>query len=102
LIESSDLYMFTGLSPVGSIDPPLTIIESLILGTPVVSYDTGGIGEVLNGNNLVPYHDSTSLAKTASEILHDHSSKEPRPDLLTTYGSETAAKRFEQIYQGLL
>jgi glycosyltransferase involved in cell wall biosynthesis len=102
LIESSDLYMFTGLSPVGSIDPPLTIIESLILGTPVASYDTGGIKEILNGNNLAPYHNYTALAKTASEILQNHPSRKPRPDLLTTYGSENAAKKFERIYQELI
>ena len=102
LIESSDLYMFTGLSPVGSIDPPLTIVESLILGTPVASYDTGGIKEVLNEKNLVPYRDYTALARTASEILQSHSSREPRPELLSTYGSENAAKRFEHIYQELI
>lgn len=102
LIESSDLYVFTGLSPVGSIDPPLTIVESLILGTPVASYDTGGIREVLNESNLVPYHDYTALAKTASEILRSHASRKPRPDLLTTYGSENAAMRFEHIYEELI
>jgi len=102
LIESSDLYMFTGLSPVGSIDPPLTIVESLILGTPVASYDTGGIKEVLDENNLVPYQDYVALAKTASEILRDHAPRKPRPDLLATFGSENAAKRFEHIYQELI
>jgi len=87
---------------VGSIDPPLTIVESLILGTPVASYDTGGIKEVLDENNLVPYQDYVAYAKTASEILRDHAPRKPRPDLLATFGSENAAKRFEHIYQELI
>jgi len=102
LIESSDLYVFTGLSPIGSIDPPLSIIESLILGTPVVSYDTGGIREILNGSNLVPYQDYASLAKIASDVLNRHAPKQPRPDLLAKFSAENGAKQFEKIYQQLV
>ncbi len=102
LIRSSDLYVFTGQSPAGSIDPPLSIIESLILGTPVLSYDTGGIGEVLAQNCLVGYEDHTSLARLACEVLRRNGPNNPRPELLSTYGSEAAAKRFEEIYQGLI
>ncbi len=102
LIRSSDLYVFTGQSPAGSIDPPLSIIESLILGTPVLSYDTGGIGEVLDQNSLVGYEDYTSLAELACKVLRRNGANNPRPELLSTYGSEAAAKRFEEIYQGLI
>ena len=102
LIRSSDLYVFTGQSPAGSIDPPLSIIESLILGTPVLSYDTGGIGEVLDQNSLVGYEDYTSLAELACKVLRRNGANNPRPELLSTYGSEAAAKRFEEIYHGLI
>ncbi len=99
LIESSSAYVFTGMSPVGSIDPPLTIIESLILGTPVVSYDTGGISEILNEEDLVEYQDYVSLANLACRVLDKGGARTSRPELLSSFGSEAAARRFQQIYR---
>ncbi|HVH15887.1 MAG TPA: glycosyltransferase family 4 protein [Candidatus Angelobacter sp.] len=102
LIQSSNLYVSTGLSPIGSIDPPLTLIEAQILGTPVLSYDTGGISEVLDENELVKYRDYTGLAKLAIETLKRNGAKNPRLDLLSRFGSQAAAKHFEGIYQNLM
>jgi len=101
LIQSSKLYVSTALSPIGAIDPPLTLIEAKILGTPVLSYDTGGIGEILDGKRLAKYKDYSGLASLATESLKRNESKSPRLDLLTTFGSEAAAKHFEEIYQSL-
>lgn len=101
LIEASDLFVFTGLPPVGSIDPPLTLIESLIIGTPVVSYDAGGISEIVDSSSLVKYGDTDSLAKAASHQLQTEASKKPRPDLLQTFSSKNATKRFLHLYEGL-
>ncbi len=98
LMEASDLYVFTGLPPIGSIDPPLSIIESLILGTPVASYDAGGIGEVLNSDNLVEYGDRNALAELATKLLKERGARRQRPDLLKSFSSEAAVKRFEEIY----
>ncbi len=98
LMETSDLYVFTGLPPIGSIDPPLSIIESLILGTPVASYDAGGISEVLDADNLVKYGDRNALAELATKLLEKRGTKRQRPDLLESFSSETAVKRFEDIY----
>jgi glycosyltransferase involved in cell wall biosynthesis len=98
LMETSDLYVFTGLPPVGSIDPPLSIIESLILGTPVASYDAGGISEVLDSDNLVRYGDRKALSKLAITLLEKKGTTRQRPDLLESFSSETAVKRFEEIY----
>ncbi len=101
LMTSVNLYAFTGLSPIGSIDPPLSVIESLILGTPVVSYDTGGISEILDQDNLVPYRDYVSLARRASKFLDGEEGVRPRPDLLSRFSSDRASARFEEAYQEL-
>lgn len=102
LMQESDLYVFTGLPPVGAIDPPLTIIESQIFGTPVLSYDAAGISEVLGPENLVRYGDVKALADLARDVLEKPASREPRPDLLQRYGSEKAAKQFEGFYEKLV
>jgi glycosyltransferase involved in cell wall biosynthesis len=102
LMEQSDLYVFTGLPPVGAIDPPLTIIESQILGTPVLSYNAAGICEVLGPENLVRYGDVKALAELARHLLENPTSREPRPDLLQKYGSENAARQFERFYEKLV
>jgi glycosyltransferase involved in cell wall biosynthesis len=101
LMEASDIYMFTGLPPIGSIDPPLTIIEALILGTQVLSYDAGGIKEIVDQDRLVKYGDTAKLAEQAFQLLQHRTEKRPRPDLLETFSSENAAKQFEKIYEGL-
>ncbi len=98
LMADSDLYVFTGMPPIGSIDPPLSIIESLILGTPVASYDAGGIREVLDADNLVKYGDRNALSELATKLLEKKGARRQRPDLLESFSSETAARRFEAIY----
>jgi glycosyltransferase involved in cell wall biosynthesis len=101
LMEASDMYMFTGLPPIGSIDPPVTIIEALILGTQVLSYDAGGIKEIVDQDRLVTYGDTAALAEQAFQLLQRRTEKRPRPDLLEAFSSENAAKQFEKIYEGL-
>ena len=101
LIRSSSLYVSTALSPIGAIDPPLTLIEAMILGTPVLAYDTGGIGEILDEDRLVKFSDYNGLAKLAIESLKRNESTGPRPELLSTFGSKPAAEHFEEIYQSL-
>ena len=101
LIKSVDLYVFTGLSPIGSIDPPLSVIESLILGTPVVAYNTGGISELLSENNLVRYGDYISMARAARKFLDGGLKREPRTDLLSQFSSQRAVRLFEDVYRRL-
>jgi glycosyltransferase involved in cell wall biosynthesis len=101
LIEASDLFVFTGLPPVGSIDPPLTLIESIIIGTPVASYDAAGINEVVDSNNLVKYGDIRSLAEVALKQLQSDLTRRPRPDLLEKFSSQNATSRFVGLYQSL-
>ncbi len=101
LIQSSNLYVSTALSPIGTIDPPLTLIEAMILGTPVLAYNTGGIGEILDEEQLVKFKDYRGLAKLAIESMKRNEPRRPRPELLSTFGSQSAANRFEEIYQSL-
>lgn len=99
LIQASSLYVFTGLPPVGSIDPPLTLIEALIIGTPIISYDAGGINEIVDPANLVKYGDVDSLTEAASTQLTNRITRKPRPDLLEEFSSENAVLRFLGLYE---
>jgi glycosyltransferase involved in cell wall biosynthesis len=101
LMQSSDIYVFTGLPPIGSIDPPVTIIEAMILGTEVLAYDAGGIKEIVDPTRLVKYGDTESLAQQGLRLLNQKTERSPRSDLLERFSSEEAAKRFERIYEGL-
>lgn len=102
IMRAADLYVFTGLSPIGSIDPPLSIIEAMILGTPVVSYDTGGISELLDPAHLAPYHDYPALGRLGRKFLDEKSNRVLRPDLLEEHSSATATARFLDAYEGLV
>jgi len=102
LMKAAKLYVFTGLSPIGSIDPPLSVIESLILGTPVASYDTGSIGEYLSSDYLATYGDYPTLAKKGSDILHQESRARPRTELMQQFSSSYAVKQFISSYEALV
>lgn len=106
LLRQCNAYVFTGLPPVGAIDPPLTIIEALILGTPVASYDAGGISEVLPRQQLVPYGNIGKLVDRVGNLIDNNTNKNSvdkifRPDLLEKYGSENAVRTFENFYEEL-
>jgi colanic acid/amylovoran biosynthesis glycosyltransferase len=62
-------------SPTGDMDGiPVALIESLALGTPVVSTTLSGIGELISNENsglLVPPESPTDLAHALARILSD-------------------------------
>lgn len=53
---------------------PNTVLEALSCGTPVVGFDTGGVGDlVVDGMNgrLVPLRDTSAMAEAIREITQD-------------------------------
>jgi len=107
VMSACDVYVFAGLSSVGggSIDPPLTIIESLAAGTPCVAYNTGGIDELPKGRRLIRLVEPSNiraLAESITEALTDGTREEGGETLVgSVFDSEIAAGRFLSIYKKL-
>lgn len=109
LISASNVYVFSGLSSVGggSIDPPLTVVEAMAVGTPCVAYDTGGIQELTDNKkiHLVEPHNIYELANAITNVLKridTFNYREPGTLVGSRFDSEVAAGRFTSIYEKII
>lgn len=70
LLSACDLFMM----PSETEGLPYTAIESFAMGVPVVGFDVGGVGEVIEhgvDGFLVPYGDSVAFTAAVSSLLTD-------------------------------
>ncbi len=70
LLAASDLFLLTSISE----GIPVTLIEAMAAGLPIVSTDVGGVGEVVeNGKSglLAPSGDDASLANCVVELVEN-------------------------------
>jgi glycosyltransferase involved in cell wall biosynthesis len=70
----------------------LTVLEALALGRPVVGYDCGGVGELLNAlypAGRIPPGSSSELLLTTTQILKNPS--QPSPNELFTLEKSLAS-----------
>ena len=85
---------------------PVTLIEALVSGCPVVSTDVGGVREMLEGGafgRLVPFGDAQALATATLETLHNPPDPEPaRTAMLKRYSIDRLVSDIDGLYQGLL
>lgn len=88
-------------------DPfPLVVLEAMLLGTPVVAYDVGGVSQqVGEAGRVVPAGDVAAFAAALVDLLED----EPARDRLGTaaasrvdalYSSRTFAARLDEVVSG--
>lgn len=107
LIASSDICISTSLSDGGI---PVSTIEAMACGVPVVSTDAGDVGLwIQNGASgyIVNKQDSTKVAEKVIELLDDEPKrvqfgKISRRIVENKYDYETEMGKVEQIYQELL
>lgn len=90
--------------------PPLTALEAMMIGVPVVAADVGSVSEAIEDDRtgvLVPPRDPGALAAAVADLLGD----EPRRERIVAAARErvleefTAAKmtgRFEALYDELV
>lgn len=110
LYAASSAYVFTGVSLeagfAASVDPPLSVLESLSAGTPVVSYDVGGIGDIarqVGGIITVPALNNDLLATSIIETLQNQYFRLPSIEQLrASFDSAVQAKRFLDVYRRVL
>jgi len=85
---------------------PVTLIEALSAGCPVVSTDVGGVSELLDGGalgKLVPPGDAEAMATAIVDTLDNPPDPAPaREAMLERYGIDRLVRDIDSLYQGLL
>ncbi|MCK5538357.1 MAG: glycosyltransferase, partial [Bacteroidales bacterium] len=85
---------------------PNVLLESFACGTPVVSFDNGGMREVIiddyNGR-IVPSGDCDELARAIVEVLEGANLTENcRQYAIDKFSLEKASKKYKLLYEGLI
>ncbi|MEM6528972.1 MAG: glycosyltransferase, partial [Chloroflexota bacterium] len=85
---------------------PVTLIEALAAGCPVVSTDVGGVRELLDGGvfgRLVPDGDARAMADAILETLDNPPAPETaREAMINRYGIDRLVRDIDGLYRGLL
>ncbi len=106
-----DLYSVAHLFVIPSLQDnlPNTILESMLCGTPVVGFRTGGIPEMIDHKRngyLADYKSSQDLAEGIRWILsmesYDAFSKGTRDSILKRYAKKEAVDAHIELYKALL
>lgn len=83
---------------------PMTSLEALALGVPLVSHAVGGLPDVLRGatrSRLVASQDPEEFARQTDAVLAARTGASTGSELPDEYRVENAARRHAQIYQSL-
>ena len=91
-------------------DYPLTILESMAVGTPVVTTPVGGIPEIIKNKQngiLVQYGDINSLTSEVIHLIEDEQTrrilgKTAMSDIRSILSDEKIISRTIGIYEGLM
>jgi glycosyltransferase involved in cell wall biosynthesis len=115
LLSKAELHAFYQsldvlLMPSYSEGVPITMLEALAMGVPVVATRAGGIGEVLTDEEtalLTPVGDSDALARRLVTLIEDPAraaelSRRARELVLTRYAMTERVRQLERLYLELL
>lgn len=104
--SSADAFVF----PTRADNSPLVVLESLACATPVVSFDVGGVGEMVRHQHtglLASPGDVAGLAGLLGSLvedreLHDQLAENARDMVMSEFTYKLAAERHRQFYERLL
>jgi glycosyltransferase involved in cell wall biosynthesis len=109
LYAAADAYVFSGVSAeagfAASVDPPLSVIESLSAGTPAVSYAVGEMGYLashISGITVAPVGNNDYLTNSIVKTLEDGSYVPDLDILKRNFDASVQARRFLEIYRQTL
>jgi glycosyltransferase involved in cell wall biosynthesis len=95
--SAADVFVLPSLAE----NLPNTIAESLLCGTPVVAFNTGGVPEMINeGNGIsVPLKDSDSLALAIDKVLNENYNRSLiRENAVSVYDKNVVAQAYINVY----
>ena len=103
LLSMLDIFVLCSLSE----GLPLTILEAMAAGKPIVASAVGGIPEVIDhgiDGILIPSDDSDRLAEAISELLHDDKKRDDmgekaRKKFEERFTIQTMVERYEELYE---
>ena len=105
LYSAADIYLFPTLAD----NCPLTAIESLACGLPVVTFETGGVPEIVeNGISgfVVEYKNGKKLVEALEKLLNNDELREKMTENAVNtskkFSSERMALEYLQLYEELL
>lgn len=89
---------------------PLTILEAMSAGTPVIASSVGGVPEIIADHRdgvLVPPMDHNALAEAISKVLSDHRfarslCMRARDKVQTEFSASVMARRTAEVYRSTL
>jgi glycosyltransferase involved in cell wall biosynthesis len=89
---------------------PLTGLEALACGKPVVGFEVGGIPDIVRPGTtglLAPPQDARALGKAIGEVLQDPTrlramEEQCRAVALQDYSLERQARRYLELYNAIL
>jgi glycosyltransferase involved in cell wall biosynthesis len=101
--SAADVYVLPTLAD----NQPLTVLESLACGTPIVAFDVGGLPEMithLDTGYLARYKDVSDLAAGIRQILdndalHARIRQSCRELAVARYNLENQARRYVHLYE---
>jgi glycosyltransferase involved in cell wall biosynthesis len=81
---------------------PMTALEAIVVGTPMVAHAVGGLTEVLSPANLVHEHDAGGYAAAVMRIIvAGGAPAEARAQVLAAYSAARNAARVRSLYEQL-
>ena len=105
LYSAADIYLFPTLAD----NCPLTAIESLACGLPVVTFETGGVPEIVENEKsglVVEYKNGDKLVKALEKLLDDDELREKMTENAVNaskkFSSERMADEYFELYKELL
>ncbi len=106
VLAASDVFLMTSLGE----GIPLTVIEAMAAGVPVVSTDVGGLPEMIDHQQTGFLHAAEAVDDLAASVVQLHENPEPREAVVQRARQRAFAMfdrtamlgRYRAIYQGML
>lgn len=107
LLKACDIFLYPVTDMRGKMDTPLTVLEAMAAGLPIVSNDVAPLNEIFADNEmaLVPSYDNALVARLLQLAENPELRRSEGKSLLglvtRRYGMQQMAKAYETLYDSL-